>query len=406
MIFESSDLTELHWFNIPDTPTKSSTLNNEFILFLKRLTGLDDGTPMFIYMWNNFITDLKLISHNVDTSDLLNQKGLHIFLYEPFCAHEPNLPHNQQFYSDLPHRPTQEYNVDELDSIKEYVIRNKLTNVVVHTCDYNVERYYTNYSAWMTLICDDLFLKNYTVFNTITDTIHYNFTKKFLCLNWRYTKHRHLVAAYLLDKSSHLSWYFNVEYKELKKNIWFNIDRWIVPKLLINVNLLNDVSPLCLDITHTTSTKIHDGSLTDWPQHDYKTPALTNSTSNALEKFYRDSFCEIVNETRFAQPTGNFSEKVYQAIRHKKPFVLVAPPMTLEYIKSQGFKTFDKFWDESYDLELVHETRLSMIFEIIDFIDNKPLNELKLIYKEMEDILEHNFNVLVQKTPFKTIQKL
>lgn len=401
-----SSLTELHWFNIPDTPSKTSTLENKFFLELKRLTGLPSDTPMYIYMWNNFITDLKLISHNTETVNFLNHKGLHIFLYEPFCAHIIDSPHNQQFYSEFAYDKDQHYIVDELESIKEYVIRNNLTNVTVHTCDYNVEIYYKHYSSWMKLLCDDLFVKSYTIFNIIDDNITFEFTKKFLCLNWRYTKHRHLIAAYLIDKSSNLSWYFNVANTELKKNLWFDFDAWVNDKILKNLKLLNDASPLCLDIHYETSTPITDGGATDWPQQNYNTPALLNSKSNSLEKFYRDSFCEIINETRFAQPTGNYSEKVYQAIRYKKPFILVAPPLTLEYIKSQGFKTFNQFWDESYDSCLNHEDRLLKIFNLIDWIENKTLDELKVIYKNMQEILEYNYNTLVLKTPFKSIQQI
>jgi len=77
-----------------------------------------------------------------------------------------------------------------------------------------------------------------------------------------------------------------------------------------------------------------------------------------LKIFYNDCFVDIVTESRYAQPTGNYSEKVYQPMFHKKPFVLVAPPHTLRYLKEQGFKTFDKFWDESYDKEENHQERI------------------------------------------------
>ena len=68
----------------------------------------------------------------------------------------------------------------------------------------------------------------------------------------------------------------------------------------------------------------------------------------------------------------------------------MAPPGTLKYLHEHGYKTFDKFWDESYDSCTNHEERLYKIFEVIEYIESKSIEELKDIYKEMESILSHN----------------
>ena len=56
-----------------------------------------------------------------------------------------------------------------------------------------------------------------------------------------------------------------------------------------------------------------------------------------------------------------------------------------------GFKTFDQFWDESYDDCYDHEERMRKILKVIDYVDQKSIEELRLIYEQMTDILEHNF---------------
>ena len=113
---------------------------------------------------------------------------------------------------------------------------------------------------------------------------------------------------------------------------------------------------------------------------------------------YNDSFVAIVSESRFAQPTANFSEKTLQVILNKKPFILLAPPFTLKYLKENfGFKTFDKFWDESYDEEVIHIERMKKIFSIIDDIQNKPISELQDIYMQMKEIIDHNHRQLMTK---------
>ena len=84
---------------------------------------------------------------------------------------------------------------------------------------------------------------------------------------------------------------------------------------------------------------------------------------------------------------------------YKKPFVLAAPPNTLKNLREEGFKTFSEFWDESYDLEDLHSNRIIKIFKVIDYIDSKSIKELREIYKEMTDIVEYNYDLLIEKTP-------
>jgi hypothetical protein len=101
-----------------------------------------------------------------------------------------------------------------------------------------------------------------------------------------------------------------------------------------------------------------------------------------------------VTEARYALPTGNLSEKTLNAIKCFRPFILVASPYTLEYLKHYGVKTFSQFWDESYDREENHEQRLIKIFEVIDYIDSFTVDELKTLYSKMTPILEHNYQII------------
>ena len=58
-----------------------------------------------------------------------------------------------------------------------------------------------------------------------------------------------------------------------------------------------------------------------------------------------------------------------------------------------GFKTFDKWWDESYDNDNSH-TKIKKIADIIEELHKKDVNELKMMYNEMMPILKHNKNLL------------
>jgi hypothetical protein len=224
-------------------------------------------------------------------------------------------------------------------------------------------------------------------------------SKKFVVPNWRYSKHRHLVTAYVAKMSSYVSWYFKCDFEILKNNLWFNLDSWKdtaeYQTVKEGVDYLNKVSPCCLDLKTTTAIDVTNSSTCYWPAVT-TSPELTNNNNKVLESFYKESFCVIVNETRFAQPTANFSEKLLDAVKRKKPFILVAPPKTLEYFKTFGYKSFDQFWNEDYDCTVNHEQRLMKIFQLISNINNKSLEELTQIYSDMQNIVDHNFEVLMK----------
>ena len=81
-------------------------------------------------------------------------------------------------------------------------------------------------------------------------------------------------------------------------------------------------------------------------------------------------------------------------MEHKKPFVLVAPPFTLEYMKKLGYKTFSKWWSEDYDTTTDHFKRMEKIFDIIDYINSLDLQDMQKMLEEMEDIFCHNLQVI------------
>jgi hypothetical protein len=198
--------------------------------------------------------------------------------------------------------------------------------------------------------------------------------------------------SYLSSLEGTYTWNLKCSYAELENNIWFNLDK------LKNENL-------------TRYTRIKTGVdylyknalLIDQPvdatevinSENVFTPGniRTTLTSDFL-KSYKNSFCAVINETRFAQPFGDFSEKTLNALHLKLPIILVAPPHTLEYLKTFGFKTFDGWWDESYDAEEDHYRRMMKIFNIIDYINSKSIQELQKIYTEMKEVLDHNKQIV------------
>jgi len=115
------------------------------------------------------------------------------------------------------------------------------------------------------------------------------------------------------------------------------------------------------------------------------------------EAYFKKSPIHIVIETFFYSYHSRgkmvFTEKIFRAINSCQPFILFSTYKSLSKLKEMGFKTFDKWWDESYDLEEDDNLRLQMLYKLIDKLNKKSISELTDMYNEMIPILIHNFNL-------------
>lgn len=395
-------LNNLFSFNIPGIKEERNhpTVNYDIVPAIN--PNNDSNYRYMVYMNNGFINELKEINHDESERLVLNNDGLHVYLYEPLCSYDSLSSgiHTQGFYSEFDEISPIAIRAEELDSISEYAYRNQLTNVTVHSCDYDIDKWYTSYNN-LKLTCDDLFLKTQKKIVGIRENPEKQFIRNYICLNWRFTKHRQLVSTFLAGRNGHLSWHFKASFDVLHKDLFFDLSSWetkypsLYEQLAKGCEYINNYAPLCID-KHSSVTEVEHPLHAMWP--DTKefspgvTPALFNQVSNNLADYYFEAFIDVVNETRFAQPTANISEKTFQPMQYLRPFVLVAPPKSLEYVKTMGFKTFSEFWDESYDDEFDHGERLAKIFLLLDNLFNMPNAEQRELYTKMIPTLQHNLN--------------
>jgi hypothetical protein len=132
-----------------------------------------------------------------------------------------------------------------------------------------------------------------------------------------------------------------------------------------------------------------------------------------LTKFNNKVFCDIVTESEYEDTFDkNFklyeslfeddtklihiTEKIGKPLLVGQPFLLLSGPLYLKKLHQLGFKTFDKWWDESYDLELDYEKRRDMVYSIILDIYSWSSEHCKEVMLDMEDIFIHNHNLLKQ----------
>ncbi len=128
--------------------------------------------------------------------------------------------------------------------------------------------------------------------------------------------------------------------------------------------------------------------------YDTESMEPEHSTHINLDAHHK-TFCNIVTETITSENLIFFSEKIIKPIFALQPFVLVGNRNSLKKLKEYGFKTFDKWWDESYD-ELKYQSRFEKIIEVLEEISEWDSDKIKRTLVEMEETLIHNFNMLVE----------
>jgi hypothetical protein len=121
---------------------------------------------------------------------------------------------------------------------------------------------------------------------------------------------------------------------------------------------------------------------------------------------YEDTYFSLVSETIFFHKYRDWedscflSEKIFKAILFKHPFVLIATPNTLKYLKGLGYKTYSPVIDESYDSIEDNYLRMIAILKEVNRLCKLEGEALEDFLKYCRVIAEHNHNVLVNKKQF------
>lgn len=110
-----------------------------------------------------------------------------------------------------------------------------------------------------------------------------------------------------------------------------------------------------------------------------------------------ESFLYVVTETCFWDQKKHLTEKIFKPILLKQPFALLGCAHNLEYLRRYGFKTFDRWIDESYDHVEDPVERIKAVTEVIKYISSLPNRKLQQMLLEMEEVLEHNYQLFNSK---------
>jgi hypothetical protein len=420
------------WDNFGPIPP-NLTRNNQF--YRLRKFFINKKNPLLVFtgtgtdlIYNEDTTLDYYIFSRLSTAQLepLRNNEIHVYFYEPLTFWftpelrkklvDPTTINNACRYGffeefDLDTKMS-DMTIIELDHLQDLATKYNV-NFKVYGCDYNlstiVSKDYGHLYPNISYECFDIFIRDtnprpnhiehtYPVLHPSQDegppvyvpgykeTIDY----KICSLNLRYATHRHLVAAHLSDKDAYLTWPYKIDSTCSIHNF-----SWIDKKILdcdlydhlSHYNLSGKILNL-LTYRNTVDVKVTVKNIYS-PQsilQDY-----IGYENEDLVKIVHHSFLYVVTESRYCQPIANISEKLLRSYLAKRPFVIVGAPYSLEYLNKLGFKSFNKWWDESYDTEENHSKRLKMIFDIIDYIDSLSYDDLWSLLNEMKDVLDHNY---------------
>ena len=254
---------------------------------------------------------------------------------------------------------TNEFNM--LDSLQN----TKYANRAIYHLDTFSLAYYTN-------------IRNADGYN-----LKYDISYKLNCFTYRWDQHRMFASAWLAGRDDCVVTHYHktsgVKYK------WPIKDSIHRQKLINKKNLLQQIGPLSLE-EHIT--KQYD------PTENLLPVTSQHLTTDSIEYYYFRSFASLVCETNYEYPWGQLSEKTINPFRFENAVILLAGPGSLEQAKSWGFKTFNQWWDESYDTIIDPCQRMDAVLSVVDTILNYTFEELTEIKKQMAPTLLHNRNIL------------
>ena len=212
---------------------------------------------------------------------------------------------------------------------------------------------------------------------------HWNQTKIFGAYYGRPLWHRMGIASYLRSK------FANVSHINLRADYGNEDERKLAevtqlyqyaPEQLVDFAALSASLPIMVE------------------DRDGYTPgqATTQGFTEQLASYYTSIFVDVVAETFVLGNSFFPTEKTFRPILLKKPFIVMGAANHLTNLRAAGFKTFRDYWDEGYDA-VSPKDRYVKILQLIDFIGSKSVHELAAMYADMHTVLEHNYQLILEK---------
>jgi hypothetical protein len=381
-----------HFHKINKTQYQFDINNNEYFINLKHIDSLDNneenyyiinlfGNEDFLFMdngpyamnGNDFTSNVSYFNFNKKVIEKLKTTNLKLIIA---TFHEGGVYYDsflEKLYKSINHYELNANNILYINadakneiSFNKYFETNKIVN--------KVNTLFTNY-----LLCHSL--NNYSgqplQHNIIEPTIKEN---NFLIFNRSVFKdHRMWVLAKLEEKKVLDTSLYSIIFP-YKNEFKYNTNRDGFGMFCSKEDFKNTL-PMLNKIKEKGIVMMDSFPTTKRVNYDDIDPFATT-----FIPLFENSYVSIVTESSFS--SAQISEKIAKPLRYLHPFIVIGGPNYLKKLKEMGFKTFDKWWDESYDDEIDDTIRMQKVLNLIESLNNSTL--LQTIYEESKDIVMHN----------------
>lgn len=110
---------------------------------------------------------------------------------------------------------------------------------------------------------------------------------------------------------------------------------------------------------------------------------------------YRNSFMSVVMcAFPFVHYACHLHSSTFNPMYCMHPILQFGPHKHLQELKDRNFKTFEYWWDESYDEDPEGWNRVGAVIDIVKILAKKSPEEMLKMYKEMAPTLQHNHNTI------------
>ena len=112
-----------------------------------------------------------------------------------------------------------------------------------------------------------------------------------------------------------------------------------------------------------------------------------------FEPPYNDTCCSIVSETNDNDYEVFMTEKIWKPILAQQFFIVHGNYLYLQRLREMGFKTFNNYFEEAYDLDRDKDIRIDTIVDVCDRLRDAPWQDLYLQSKALRQYnFDHFFN--------------
>lgn len=130
-------------------------------------------------------------------------------------------------------------------------------------------------------------------------------------------------------------------------------------------------------------------------QHENSYYPIQHPSNLNLLQYYNDIFVDIIVEPNISGNCFLATEKLWRCVVARRPFIVISNANYLKNLRRLGFKTFNHWWNEDYDL-YSNRDRIKKVENIIFEISSWSLDELNSKLIDMSDILDHNYRTFLE----------